>query len=140
MHSIPSVAVHPNGKWLCGQSLDNQIVTYSALDKFRINRKKVFKGHTNSGYACQVRAKGGLHGNPGGCAARASSGGDVSVEEVQGITTGFYWLCTVHWYRLRGPWTVDRCLSHHACTMRQRFSCLKAIQLRILSPKPYSCR
>ena len=55
MHSIPSVAVHPNGKWLCGQSLDNQIVTYSALDKFRINRKKVFKGHTNSGYACQVR-------------------------------------------------------------------------------------
>lgn len=54
MHSIPSVAVHPNGKWLCGQSLDNQIVTYSALDKFRINRKKVFKGHTNSGYACQV--------------------------------------------------------------------------------------
>lgn len=56
MHSIPSVAVHPNGKWLCGQSLDNQIVTYSALDKFRINRKKVFKGHTNSGYACQVGA------------------------------------------------------------------------------------
>lgn len=54
MHSIPSVSVHPNGKWLCGQSLDNQIVTYSALDRFRINRKKVFKGHTSSGYACQV--------------------------------------------------------------------------------------
>jgi hypothetical protein len=54
MHSIPAVAVHPNGKWLCGQSLDNQIVTYSALDRFRINRKKVFKGHTSSGYACQV--------------------------------------------------------------------------------------
>jgi hypothetical protein len=54
MHSIPSVAVHPNGKWLCGQSLDNQIVTYSALDKFRQNRKKVFKGHSSSGYACQV--------------------------------------------------------------------------------------
>lgn len=54
MHSIPSVAVHPNGKWLCGQSLDNQIVTYSA-DRFRVNRKKVFKGHTSSGYACQVR-------------------------------------------------------------------------------------
>ena len=55
MHSIPAVSVHPNGKWLCGQSLDNQIVTYSALDKFRQNRKKVFKGHTSSGYACQVR-------------------------------------------------------------------------------------
>ena len=55
MHSIPAVSVHPNGKWLCGQSLDNQIVTYSALDKFRQNRKKVFKGHTSSGYACQVQ-------------------------------------------------------------------------------------
>lgn len=54
MHSIPSIAVHPNGKWFCGQSLDNQIVTYSALDRFRINRKKVFKGHINAGYACQV--------------------------------------------------------------------------------------
>ena len=55
MHSIPAVSVHPNGKWLCGQSLDNQIVTYSALDKYRQNKKKVFKGHTSSGYACQVR-------------------------------------------------------------------------------------
>ena len=54
MHSIPAVSVHPNGKWLCGQSLDNQIVTYSALNTYRQNPKKVFKGHTSSGYACQV--------------------------------------------------------------------------------------
>ena len=25
MHSIPAVGVHPNGKWLCGNSLDNQV-------------------------------------------------------------------------------------------------------------------
>ena len=43
MHSIPAIAMHPNNQWFIGQSLDNQIVTYSAKDKFRQNRKKVFK-------------------------------------------------------------------------------------------------
>ncbi len=28
MHSIPAVSVHPNGKWLCGQSLDNQVPSH----------------------------------------------------------------------------------------------------------------
>ena len=28
MHSIPAVTVHPNGKWLCGQSLDNQVPSH----------------------------------------------------------------------------------------------------------------
>lgn len=54
MHSIPAVSVHPSGRWFCGQSLDNKIVTYSALDRFSVNSKKVFTGHTNAGYACQV--------------------------------------------------------------------------------------
>ena len=54
MHSIPAVTLSPNGKWLIGQSMDNQVVTYSALDRFRQNRKKNFKGHTAAGYACQV--------------------------------------------------------------------------------------
>ena len=43
MHSIPAVAVHPNKQWFIGTSLDNQIVTYAARDRFRQNRKKVFK-------------------------------------------------------------------------------------------------
>uniref|UniRef100_A0A7S3UD02 Pre-mRNA-processing factor 17 n=1 Tax=Picocystis salinarum TaxID=88271 RepID=A0A7S3UD02_9CHLO len=54
MHSMPSVAVHPNQKWFVAQSLDNTVVTYSTKDRFRMNRKKTFKGHRNSGYACQV--------------------------------------------------------------------------------------
>eukprot|EP00742_Colponemidia_sp_Colp-10_P006358 GILJ01006815.1.p1 GENE.GILJ01006815.1~~GILJ01006815.1.p1 ORF type:complete len:573 (+),score=89.69 GILJ01006815.1:55-1719(+) len=54
MHSIPSVAVHPGGKYLAGQSLDNQIVVYEAQGRFRQNRRKRFTGHINSGYACQV--------------------------------------------------------------------------------------
>lgn len=54
MHSIPSVAMHPSGKFVVGQSLDNQIVTYTAKDRFTFQKKKVFKGHLNAGYACQV--------------------------------------------------------------------------------------
>mmetsp|Transcript_27077 Transcript_27077/g.48257 ORF Transcript_27077/g.48257 Transcript_27077/m.48257 type:complete len:581 (-) Transcript_27077:109-1851(-) len=54
MHSVPAVALSPNSNWLIGQSLDNQVVTYSTKEKFRQNRKKIFKGHTVAGYACQV--------------------------------------------------------------------------------------
>ena len=54
MHSAPAVALSPNANWLACQSMDNQITIYSTKDKFRCNRKKVFKGHANSGYACQV--------------------------------------------------------------------------------------
>ena len=55
MHSVPAVAVSPNNNWMIGQSLDNQIVTYSTKERFRQNRKKVFKGHNVAGYACQAR-------------------------------------------------------------------------------------
>ncbi|KAJ3051449.1 pre-mRNA-processing factor 17 [Rhizophlyctis rosea] len=53
MHSMPAVTLSPNRKWLACQSLDNQIVIYSARDRFRLNRKKVFRGHLVAGYACQ---------------------------------------------------------------------------------------
>lgn len=87
MHSMPAVAPHPNGKWICCQSLDNQVcfsspflpvpsmvtfrfrnlfltprnsrttvqvVTYSTRDRFKLNNKKVFRGHLVAGYACQL--------------------------------------------------------------------------------------
>jgi WD40 repeat protein len=54
MYSMPAVAVHPSNKFMVLQSLDNTIVTYSARDRFRIMRNKVFKGHLGAGYACQV--------------------------------------------------------------------------------------
>ncbi|CAG8466193.1 10231_t:CDS:10 [Ambispora leptoticha] len=54
MHSMPSVTLHPNKKWLACQSMDNQIVVYGAKDRFRIHRKKRFVGHLVAGYACQV--------------------------------------------------------------------------------------
>lgn len=54
MHSIPAISLSPNNNYFIGQSLDNQVVTYSAKDRFRQNRKKTFKGHNTAGYACQV--------------------------------------------------------------------------------------
>ena len=28
MHSIPATVLHPNGKYFCGQSLDNKVIIY----------------------------------------------------------------------------------------------------------------
>ncbi|KAJ3129636.1 pre-mRNA-processing factor 17 [Nowakowskiella sp. JEL0407] len=52
MHSMPAVSLHPTNKWMACQSLDNQIMIYSARDRFRLHRKKTFKGHLIAGYAC----------------------------------------------------------------------------------------
>lgn len=54
MHSIPAISLHPAGTYFIGQSLDNQVVTYSTKERFRQNRKKTFRGHNTAGYACQV--------------------------------------------------------------------------------------
>jgi len=53
MHSIPATAISNSGKYIIGQSLDNQIVTFDVTDRFRRNNKKRFGGHHNAGYACQ---------------------------------------------------------------------------------------
>ncbi|KXJ18778.1 Pre-mRNA-processing factor 17 [Exaiptasia diaphana] len=53
MHSMPAVSMHPNEKWMACQSMDNQILILGVQNRFRINRKKVFKGHMVAGYACQ---------------------------------------------------------------------------------------
>lgn len=54
MHSMPAVTPAPNSKWLACQSMDNKIVIFSALNRFKINRKKSFTGHMVAGYACQL--------------------------------------------------------------------------------------
>ena len=54
MHSMPSVAAHPNGNFIVGQSLDNTIQILSTKDRFKMNHKRVFRGHNSAGYACQV--------------------------------------------------------------------------------------
>ncbi|KAL0275354.1 UNVERIFIED_CONTAM: hypothetical protein PYX00_003223 [Menopon gallinae] len=54
MHSMPSVTLSPNQKWLACQSMDNKIVIFSALNRFKMNRKKTFTGHMVAGYACSL--------------------------------------------------------------------------------------
>lgn len=54
MHAISSAAISPSGKWWLGQSADNRIVTYSASETVRNNKKKTFSGHSSAGYACQI--------------------------------------------------------------------------------------
>mmetsp|Transcript_4395 Transcript_4395/g.10249 ORF Transcript_4395/g.10249 Transcript_4395/m.10249 type:complete len:594 (+) Transcript_4395:89-1870(+) len=51
MHSVPSVVVNPQKKYLIGQSMDNKIISYEAFGRFKFMGKKQFKGHLNSGYA-----------------------------------------------------------------------------------------
>ena len=52
--SMVRSALHPSGKYVLFQSSDNQIVVFGATDKMRQNRKKVFKGHNNAGYAIDL--------------------------------------------------------------------------------------
>jgi pre-mRNA-processing factor 17 len=55
MHSIPATAMHPDGKSMAAQSQDNQVLAFiSAGDKFKMNRKKRFTGHSVSGFSCGV--------------------------------------------------------------------------------------
>lgn len=54
MHSMPAVTLSPNGKWLACQSMDNKIMIFSALNRFKLNRKKTFEGHMVAGYACSL--------------------------------------------------------------------------------------
>ena len=53
MHSMPAGTLHPGGRFVCFQSMDNQIVTYEGQGRFRFQGKKRFRGHACSGYAIQ---------------------------------------------------------------------------------------
>jgi len=54
LHSMPATAVSANNKYFLGQSQDNQILVFSTLNRFKLNRRKRFIGHQTAGYACQV--------------------------------------------------------------------------------------
>lgn len=54
MHSVPAVTLHPSQTAFAGQSMDNTIVVYACGDRVKQLRKKVFRGHSNSGFACQI--------------------------------------------------------------------------------------
>jgi pre-mRNA-processing factor 17 len=54
VHSMPAVTPPPNQKWLACQSMDNKIVIFSALNRFKMNCNKTFSGHMVASYACAL--------------------------------------------------------------------------------------
>ncbi|EFX05956.1 mRNA splicing factor [Grosmannia clavigera kw1407] len=54
MYPMTRAALHPSHKYVAYQSSDNQVLVYSARDKYRQNRKKEFKGHNNAGTAIGI--------------------------------------------------------------------------------------
>lgn len=54
MFAIPAATLHPSGEYLACQSMDNNVVVYSAGERVALNRKKAFAGHVTAGYACQL--------------------------------------------------------------------------------------
>ncbi len=53
-HTPPNHPATPPGAFLACQSLDNIIKVFGTRDRFKELRKKVFRGHTIAGYACQM--------------------------------------------------------------------------------------
>eukprot|EP01062_Namystynia_karyoxenos_P026848 TRINITY_DN2073_c0_g3_i1.p1 TRINITY_DN2073_c0_g3~~TRINITY_DN2073_c0_g3_i1.p1 ORF type:complete len:562 (+),score=217.41 TRINITY_DN2073_c0_g3_i1:79-1764(+) len=53
MHSMPAATIHPSHEWFGLQSMDNQVLIYSATDRFKLNKRKRFVGHVVAGYACE---------------------------------------------------------------------------------------
>lgn len=52
LHSMPAVTPSPNNKRLLCQSMENKIQAFSCHNKFKLDNKKIFKGHMVAGYAC----------------------------------------------------------------------------------------
>ena len=53
MFAMPTVTLHPSGKFWAAQSMDNTIPVYGVYNNFR-QTKRTFSGHTTAGYACQI--------------------------------------------------------------------------------------
>lgn len=52
LHSMPAVTSAPNNKRLLCQSMDNKIQAFTCHNKFKLDSKKIFRGHMVAGYAC----------------------------------------------------------------------------------------
>ncbi|KAG9510213.1 Pre-mRNA-processing factor 17, partial [Fragariocoptes setiger] len=52
LHSMPAVCLAPNNKRMLCQSMDNKLYTLTCQNRYKLDTKKVFKGHMVAGYAC----------------------------------------------------------------------------------------
>ncbi len=52
MFPIMKAALHPNGKYFAGQCMNGKIMIYDVKGGFKLNRKKLFAGHTLKAHPC----------------------------------------------------------------------------------------
>lgn len=52
--SMPRIKVYPGGKYFAAQGMDNSITVYQARDRFKQNKKKVFRGHDTAGHGIDL--------------------------------------------------------------------------------------
>lgn len=50
-NSMPYCTISPNGQHVAWQSLDSRIVIYEAMESYRVQHKRSFRGYGNAGYA-----------------------------------------------------------------------------------------
>jgi pre-mRNA-processing factor 17 len=53
-HSMPSSALHPSGKFVATQNLNNTIQVFETFGKYKHRKKKVYSGHLCAGYSIQI--------------------------------------------------------------------------------------
>lgn len=54
LHSMPVTRIHPQNKYFAAQSMDNTIMVFSARDRYKTNKKKLFTGHNCAGYGVSI--------------------------------------------------------------------------------------
>lgn len=54
LHSMPVTKIHPQNKYFAAQSMDNTIMVFSARDRYKTNKKKLFTGHNCAGYGIGI--------------------------------------------------------------------------------------
>lgn len=99
MYSLTNASLHPSGKYVAYQSADNNIFVYGATDKFRQNRKKVFKGHNNAGYSIDVACS-----PDGQFVASGDSGGYVCFWD---------WKTCKMWHKIKASDGAVTCVQWH---------------------------
>lgn len=54
LHSMPFTRVHPEGKYIAAQSMDNTVLVFSTKDRYKTNKKKLFTGHNCAGFGIGI--------------------------------------------------------------------------------------
>jgi pre-mRNA-processing factor 17 len=97
MHSLVKVALHPSGKYIAAQSLNNTIQVFGATDRFRAQRKKVFSGHRNAGFQPDV--------------AFSPDGKWLSSGDAGGYAVFWDWKTTRLYHKMKAHETVCSCIA-----------------------------